>query len=142
VNGFTKLPANVILYLRYVRRALDRYGNPDTPLLATEVSWPSAVGQSRGSYDFDTTQPVQAKDIAEVLPLIGADRASLNLVGFDYYTWMSAEARGNPPFDFAGLLADDGGHVHVKPALAAYRKGALALEGCRSKGPLATDCRH
>jgi hypothetical protein len=142
VNGFTKLPADVILYMRYVRRALDRYGNRDTPLLATEVSWPSAVGRSRGSYDFDTTEAGQARDIAALLPMLRADYRSLNLVGFDYYTWMSAEADHAPPFDFAGLLADDGGQVHAKPALAAYRKGALALEGCASKGPLATDCSH
>ncbi len=142
VNGFTKLPANVIRYLQYVRRALNRDGDRSTPLLATELSWPSALGQSTGSYDFDTTQAGQAKDIAALLPLIGADRTSLNLVGFEYYTWMSAEAKGDLPFAFAGLLADEDGHVHVKPALAAFRAGALALEGCRTKGPVATDCRH
>jgi hypothetical protein len=142
VNAFTELPANVILYMRYFRRALDRYGNRSTPLLATELSFPSAVGRSDGSYDFDTTQAGQARDIAALLPMLGAEYRSLNIVGFDYYTWMSAEANHAPPFDFAGLLAEEGGQVHVKPALAAYRRGVLNLEGCARKGPLATECRH
>jgi hypothetical protein len=142
VNAFTKLPANVILYMRFVRRALDRYGNRSTPLLATELSFPSAVGRSSGSYDFDVTPAGQARDIAALLPMLGADYRSLDLAGFDYYTWMSAQADLAPPFDFAGLLADENGRVHAKPALAAYREGVLALEGCASKGPLAIDCLH
>jgi hypothetical protein len=142
VNAFTKLPAHVILYMRYVRRALDRSGNRFTPLLATELSFPSAVGRSRGSYDFDVTQAGQARDIAALLPMIDANYRSLDIAGFDYYTWMSAQADDAPPFDFAGLLAAENGRVHAKPALAAYRKGVLALEGCASQGPLATDCRH
>ena len=142
VNAFTALPAHVILYLHYVRRALDRYGNRTTPLLATELSFPSAVGRSDGSYDFDTTQAGQARDIAALLPMIGAHYRALDLAGFDYYTWMSVEADHAPPFAFAGLLADDRGQVRAKPALAAYRRGVLRLEGCARKGPLATDCRH
>jgi hypothetical protein len=142
VNAFTKLPANVILYMRYVRRALDRFDNRSTPILATELSFPSAVGRSSGSYDFDVTRAGQARDIAALLPMIAADYRSLGIAGFDYYTWMSAESDHAPPFDFAGLLADESGRVHIKPALAAYREGVLALEGCASKGPLATDCRH
>ncbi|MGH2930004.1 MAG: hypothetical protein ACRDL8_17510, partial [Solirubrobacteraceae bacterium] len=42
VNGFTRLPADVILYLRLMRRAMDRFHDGATPLIATEVSWPSA----------------------------------------------------------------------------------------------------
>ena len=143
VNGFTRVPADVILYLRYVRRALNRYGNSTTPILATELSWPAAAGRIKHGYGFDVTAAQQARDIQALLPLLGAARTSMRLAGFDYYTWMGTES-GDPtdPFAFSGLLADDGGSVHVKPALAAYRRGALALEGCRSKGPLATDCHH
>ena len=142
VNAFTKRPADVILYMLYMRRALDRFGNRSTPLLATELSFPSAVGRSTGSYDFDTTRAGQARDISQLLPMIGAHYRSLGLAGFDYYTWMGAETEGAQPFDFAGLLADSGGQVHAKPALAVFRRGVLKLEGCVRKGPLATDCRH
>ena len=140
VNGFTSQPANVIRYLRFVRNAMARGGDRDKSLLATEVSWPSSLGHTTRHYDFDTTQAGQARDIAALLPMLGAERASLRLVGFDYYTWIGAESRGAPEFNFAGLMALRDGTVHVKPALAAYRIGALALEHCARKGSLATSC--
>jgi hypothetical protein len=142
VNGFTKRPANVIRYMQFMRRAMNRYGAKGKPLLATEVSWPSAVGQTKG-YDFDTTEAGQARDLAALLPLIGADYQQLGLAGFDWYTWIGAEARNaSTPFDFSGLFAFSNGKVRAKPVLGVFRSGALKLEGCRSKGPLATDCRR
>jgi hypothetical protein len=125
-----------------MRRALNRYGATDKPLLATEVSWPSAVGQTKG-FDFDTTEAGQARDLATLLPLIGADYRQLGLAGFDWYTWIGAEARNaSTPFDFSGLFAFSDGKVRAKPVLKVFRSGALKLEGCRSKGPLASECRH
>jgi hypothetical protein len=38
------------------------------------------------------------------------------------------------------LLADRDGKVTVKPALAAFKTGVLALEGCKRKGAVATSC--
>ena len=142
VNGFTKKPADVIHYMQFMRRAMNHYGAQGKPLLATEVSWPSAVGQTKG-FDFDTTQAGQARNRAALLPMIAANYRQLGLAGFDWYTWMGAEVRHAPtPFDFSGLLAFADGKVRAKPALRVFRAGALKLEGCRSKGRLATDCRH
>jgi hypothetical protein len=142
VNGFTKLPSDVILYMQYMRDAMDRFGERRTPLLATEVSWPSAQGKSRQTFDFDTTEAGQARDIAALLPMIGRDYRRLGLAGFDYYTWMGDEGDPSLAFNYAGLLGYDNNRVTVKPALAAFRRGALALEHCTSKGPLATSCHH
>lgn len=140
VNGFTKLPADVILYLRFMRRALDHFGDGRKPLLATEVSWPSAQGEVRPGYDFDTTAAGQARNIAQLLPLIGEDRTSLGLAGFYYYDWMSDQSQPTSAFDYAGLLSFDNGHVAPKPALTAFRTAALALEQCKRKGAVATGC--
>ena len=140
VNGFTLEPANVILYMRFMRNAMNRFGDHLKPLLATEISWPSAKGRTPQRYDFDTTEAGQASRLAALLPLIGADRVSLGLIGFYYYTWMGEEDTGNPAFDFAGLLGIHQGKVTVKPALGAFRTGALALERCRRKGAVATSC--
>jgi hypothetical protein len=140
VNGFTKLPADVILYLRFMRQAMRHFNDGRKPLVATEVSWPSARGKVKPGYDFDTTEAGQAQNIAELLPLIGQDRASLGLAGFYWYTWMGDESDPTNPFDYAGLLAFDNGRVSPKPALTAFRTGALALEQCRAKGTVATSC--
>jgi hypothetical protein len=142
VNGFTSTPTRVLEFLQLVRRAANRLGDPTKPLLATELSWPSAVGQHVGHRDWDTTERGQATNIAALLPLLAAYRQQLHLQGFDYYTWVTQSAHpGHDDFNFAGLLNyQDSGLITAKPALSAYRKAALALEQCRRKGPLATSC--
>jgi hypothetical protein len=143
VNGFTATPAKVIVYLRLMRHALDHYKDVAKPLIATELSWPSAKGQTPQRNDFNTTQNGQARNISHLLPLIGSWRARLGLSAFYYYTWMGNEFKGAPAFQFSGLLRyTTAGQVKTKPALAAFRRGALRLEGCRAKGRTATSCRH
>jgi len=142
VNDFTRTPADVILYIRLTRRAMSRFQDSHKPLLATEISWPSAKGQDTVQhFDFDTTAAGQARDIAQLLPMIGQQRVRLGLAGFYYYTWIGDESKPHPlAFQFAGLLRLLNGKVSPKPALAAFRAGALALEWCRVKGTVATSC--
>ena len=141
VNGFTSTPSDVILYLRLMRHAMDRYGDATKPLIASELSWPSAKGQTSQRNDFNTTENGQARDIAQLLPMIGAWRTQLGLSAFYYYTWMGNEFKGAPAFSFSGLVRfTQSGQVKTKPALGAFRRGALALEGCRAKRGTATSC--
>lgn len=142
VNGFTTTPDRVILYLRLVRQEINRLGDRNKPLLATEVSWPSAAGHRVSQHHWDTTERGQARNIATLLPLLAEQRAALGLAGFDYYAWVTHD--NNPPgddFSFAGLLHYlTSGQIVAKPALAAFRRGALMIEHCRKKGSQATHC--
>ncbi len=140
VNGFTKIPANVILFMRFVRHAMSRFGDGAKPLMATEISWPSAKGKTKADFDFITTQAGQARNISTLLPLIGQQRLSLHLSAFYWYTWMGREDSDTGPFNFSGLLGFHDGNVTVKPALQAFKSAALALEGCKRKGAVATSC--
>lgn len=140
VNAFTKRPADVMLYLRYMRNAMNHFKDRAKPLLAAEVSWPSAQGKSRQHFDFDTSEGGQARDIAALLPMIGASYKALGLIGFYYYTWMGNEGDPGLAFNYAGLLRFRQGTITAKPALGAFRTGALALEHCRRKGSLASSC--
>lgn len=140
INGFTKLPSDVILYMHYMRDAMDHYGDRTKPLLATELSWPSAAGKSKQHFDFDVSEAGQARNISILLPLIAQSYKRLGLAGFYYDTWMGDENDHSLAFNFAGLLRFKKGVISTKPALAAFRTGALALEGCRRKGALATSC--
>ncbi len=112
-------------------------------MIADEISWPSSLGSTATSegFDFATTESGQARDLAKLLPLLARDRRHLRLMGFDYYTWATAEQPGGVAFTYAGLLALRGGRYVPKPALGAFRRAALALEGCRAKGATATICR-
>jgi hypothetical protein len=140
VNGFTKIPANVMLFMVFVRRAMAHFGDSAKPLMATEISWPSAKGKTSANFDFITTQAGQARDITTLLPLIGQQRLSLHLIGVYWYTWMGQEDPHTGPFNFSGLLGFHDGDVTVKPALQAFKTGVLALEGCKRKGVVATSC--
>jgi hypothetical protein len=141
VNAFTKKPADVILYLKLVRRALDTIHDGRTPLIASELSWPSALGVTPDAYDFDTTEAGQAHNISLLLPMLGANRRRLRLQSFYYYTWISVEIYGSQDFAFAGLIGQTSyGRVFTKPALAAFTKGALALEHCARKSTNAKRC--
>lgn len=140
VNGFTKIPANVMLFMLFVRHAMSHFGDGAKPLVATEISWPSAKGKTKAKYDFITTEAGQARNIAKLLPLIGQDRVALHLTGFYWYTWMGREDPNTGPFNFSGLLGFHNGDVKVKPALQAFKTATLALEGCKRKGAVATRC--
>ncbi|HEX3689712.1 MAG TPA: hypothetical protein VHV28_08445 [Solirubrobacteraceae bacterium] len=140
INGFTKVPANVMRFMLFVRHAMSRFGDSAKPLMATEISWPSAKGKTKAKYDFITTPAGQARNIAALFPLIGQDRLALHLIGVYWYTWMGQEDPNTGPFNFSGLLGFHNGDVTVKPALAAFKTAALALEGCKRKGAAATSC--
>ncbi len=142
VNGYTDTPANVILYMRFMRNAMSHFQDGKKPLLATEIGWPSAQGQGvQQHYDFETTEAGQARDISQVLPLLGQQRSALRLIGFYYYTWVGDEDKPhNYVFQFSGLLRFEDNRITAKPALAAFRSGTLALELCRQKGAVATSC--
>lgn len=140
VHPYTAKPTGVITILGLVRNVMNRYGDSRKPILATEVGWPSSSGKALQS--FGTTEAVQASDTAALLPLLGAHRRQLNLLGFDYFDWIGGERKGFSAFDYSGLfrINTDTGKIVAKPAFAAFRKGALALEGCLVKGATANRC--
>lgn len=141
VNAFTRTPAKVVLYLRLTRRAMGRFKDSKKPMIATELSWTSAKGSTKTVYTWDTTPAGQARNIGALLPMLGADRTQLGLLGFYYYTWIGLEEHGAPDFSFAGLEGlSSSGSVFSKPALGAFRHAALALEKCKVKGSTATRC--
>ncbi|HTU98132.1 MAG TPA: hypothetical protein VMF14_19935 [Solirubrobacteraceae bacterium] len=140
VNGFTKIPANVIEFMVFMRRSMARNGDAAKPLIATELSWPSAKGKTKANFDFITTQAGQATNLSKLLPLLGQDRLALRLDSFYWYTWMGQEDPNSGPFNYSGLLGFHNGNVTVKPALQAFKTGVLALEGCKRKGSVATRC--
>jgi Glycosyl hydrolase family 53 len=142
VHPYTKTPQGVITILSYVRQVMNQNGDAAKPMIADEISWPSALGHTSHDtgYDFETTEKGQAKNIGEVLPMLVKDRFKLGLAGFYYYDWAGLDRNNYLAFDFSGLFKlADGGFI-AKPAYPVFKRAALTMEGCRSKGSLATDC--
>ncbi len=71
VNGFTSTPKpRDHCTWQLVRRAANQLGDKRKPLLATELSWPSAKGKSPQHFDWNTTEAGQARNIAALLPML------------------------------------------------------------------------
>jgi hypothetical protein len=143
LHPYTKYPAGVITILGLVRQVLEKHGGAAKSMVADEISWPSSQGvaSNPSGLDIGTTEAGEAKNVAAILPLLATNRRSLNLVGFDYYTWASIDDPGGNLFDFAGLYHYAGhGRFSAKPAAAAFRKAALGIEHCRRAGRTAAVC--
>jgi hypothetical protein len=108
--------------------------------LASETGWQSSNGHASDNDCCQVTVKQQATKIAQVLPMLAANRKSLGLQSFYYYTWVGNEFHDAPSFNFAGLFRFDAGRVVAKPAFASFRRAALGIERCKVKGPVATTC--
>jgi hypothetical protein len=142
IHPYTKDPTGVITILQKNRQVMDAAGDRNKPILADEVSWPSSLGKTDHNVglDFAVTEAGQARNLGRLLPLLARERSALHLLGFYYYTWAGNERRNALAFDFAGLLGFKHGRLVKKPAYFVFRRDALALERCRTKGPVATSC--
>jgi hypothetical protein len=142
LHPYTRQPQGVITILKKVRAVMGRAGDGRKPIIADELSWPSSLGKTHHTegFDFATTPAGQARKVARMLPILARDRRRLRLLSFYYYTWAGVEQRGGLAFDFAGLFRINGSQFVAKPAFYAFRGAALALEGCRKKGAVATVC--
>jgi len=140
-HPFTAEPAGVITILRYVRRVMARHGDSRRDLLITEWTWPSGRGFAPDPDGFTRTQRGQARAVTDTMRLFVRWRRRLRLRRTYHVTWISRERPGER-FTYTGLrrMTPDG-RIGSKPALPAYRRSALAYEGCRRKSSrLATRC--
>jgi hypothetical protein len=140
LHPYTRKLSNVIEVLRRNRTMLDHHRDTDIPIVVTELSWPSSVGKADSRYGYEVTEKGQAAHLREALPRLAQVRTKLRLERVYWYSWLSADADKEYPFDYAGLrkITPDG--IRSKPALAEYRKAALRLEGCERKRATARRC--
>jgi hypothetical protein len=142
IHPYTKEPQGVITILGYVRQVMNQAGDTSKPIIADEISWPSSLGKTdhNTGYDFASSESSQAQKIKQVLPMLVANRKRLGLAGFYYYDWAGLERKNALAFEFAGLFRLGDGKFVAKPAYNNFRHGALAMEGCSSKGRNAASC--
>ena len=140
IHPFTARVEGVVEILRRNRRVMRKFGDRRTPLLVTELSWPSAQGKIDRTYGFNVTERGQARKARKALLTLAKERRRLRIASVYWYTWLTADRRDDYPFDYAGAsrLTDD--KVVRKPAFYALRKTALQLRGCKSKPTGARSC--
>ena len=127
IHPFSLYVRNVLLILRRSRDVMRRHGDAGKPLLATELSWPSAKGKTTVRYGFEVSEAGQAERLRASLRALARARRRLGLTGIFWSTWMSYDRDPTYAFDYAGLRRFAGGTVKSKPAFFAFRRVAHQL---------------
>jgi len=131
VNVYTAQPRGLIQVLRRVRRWMARMGDRRKPLWLTEFGW-SGRTDKRQRVPWDTTMRGQATRLTESYRRLARHRRSLRLERAYWYTWVSEDnGRFKNWEGRTGLRRLRRRRVSSTPALTAYRRFALRVEGCR-----------
>lgn len=133
INPYSENVANLLQNLQLNREVMTSYGDTRKPLWVTEVGWPAAVGRAQVSYGLEKTDAGQASITREALGALVQNRRSLGIGRLYWYTWMSTFSDVYNPFSFAGLRRATGSRAVDQPALSAFRRTALQLEGCNPR---------
>jgi len=141
LHPFTRRPDDVLRILERNRIVMTRHGDASKPLLLSELSWPSSLGRIPVRYGYETDERGQGRRLTRALRMLAAHRRRLGIRRVYWYTWLTRETSQSYPFDYAGLRRLQATRVRSKPALRAYRRTALSLEGCRPGPRPATRCR-
>ena len=136
VHPYTATPAGVITIIGKVRAVMNANGDRGKAIFATELSWPSANGKAKTTFENATTEAGQARKLSQAVALLARNRRRLGLGGFYYYTWITNESLGASvdQFNFAGLLHFlDGQGTSPKPALGAFSRSRWRSRRCHTE---------
>ena len=142
LHPFTRRPHDILRIIERNRTVMGRHRDGRKPIYLSELSWPSSRGRIPVRYGYETNERGQARRLTAALRLLARNRRRLGLRRVYWYTWLTRETHPDYPFDYAGLRRLQPGRVSSKPAMRAYRRAALRLEGCTAKHGTATRCRR
>ena len=131
VNIYTRHPTGVIRVLKRVRRSMARMGDGRKPVWLTEFGW-TGRSDRRRRVPWDTTMRGQAARLTATYRLLARHRRSLRLGRAYWYTWISNKRSEFRDWEArTGLRRLSGSRITSTPALTAYRRFAIRVEGCR-----------
>jgi hypothetical protein len=108
--------------IRRTREIMHLRNDDDTPLLITELSWPSALGKTKQTYGFEVTEKGQAQRVRASLTALARTSEALNVIGFFWSTWISYDRSKEQSFDYSGLRRVKGERVVPKPAFEVFKR--------------------
>jgi hypothetical protein len=130
IHPFTSRVTGAVEIVRRSEAVMRRFHDGRKPVWLTEITWPSSRGHTNTGFGYEVSERVQAEKLAGAFLTFARLRRQLRLQRVYWYTWVSADKSRVYPFDWSGLATVNGdGGVVRKPALAAFRRTALALEG-------------
>ncbi|MEA2177068.1 MAG: polysaccharide biosynthesis protein PslG, partial [Solirubrobacteraceae bacterium] len=130
VHPFSGRLENVLKIVRLTREAMARAGDRRKGLIISELTWPSAKGETRNTIGFETTEAGQAMRLRNAYAALLRIRRSSRIRQVFWYTWLSPDRDSPNSFSWSGLrkLGPPGADAPVdKPALAEFRRVALRV---------------
>lgn len=119
--------------LRQVRTVLRANGQPNLPMVVSEMAWSSGGG--RPGVSWDTTEAGQAQQLTAAFRELARRRVALRLVGAYWYSWLSPQVGQDASWsDYAGLSRMHDGAVTAKPALDGLQTVLRRLVGALRPG--------
>ncbi len=73
-HPYTAQPSGVVTILGYLRAVMRKHGDARKPIIASEISWPSAAGKATTKFENSTTEAGQAKMVALAIAVLARDR--------------------------------------------------------------------
>ncbi|MEA2375555.1 MAG: polysaccharide biosynthesis protein PslG [Thermoleophilaceae bacterium] len=133
LNAYTRVPSHLIEILRRGREVMNQNGASKLPIFVTEFGASASKDRitAPGNEHLQTTDKGLAHLVTRMYQLLIRHRIELGVRRAYWYTWASSYDTSRAIFDFAGLMRYRGGKVTARPAAAAYKKSALAAEGCK-----------
>ena len=135
VHPFSGHLKYVLEIVRLNRQVMARNGDGRKDIAISELTWPSAKGKTKNTVGFETTEGGQAIRLRNAFKALLARRRAERIERITWSTWLTPDANSPNSFDWSGLRkldpGDPSGEPVDKPALAAYRAIALAMEGRR-----------
>ncbi|MFL5883469.1 MAG: hypothetical protein ACJ77M_00215, partial [Thermoleophilaceae bacterium] len=128
IHPFTSKVSGAVEIVRRSEAVMRRFGDGRKPVWLTEITWPSSRGHTKTGFGYEVTPSVQAAKLADAFRTFARLRRSLRIQRVYWYTWISPDHSRTYPFDWSGLSTLKNGNVVRKPALAIFRRTALALE--------------
>ncbi len=133
LHPFSGRLSNVLKIIRLNHDVFAQHGDGGKPEWITEITWPSALGKTKNTTGFETTESGQASRLTAAFRAFVRIRSQDHLLGAIWSTWLTEDRGSANSFDWSGLRklnpSDPGGEPIDKPALKAYRAVALPLEG-------------
>jgi len=126
-HPFSGRISNVLKIVRFERREFARHGAARTPMIISELAWPSAKGKTNNfTTGFETTERGQARKLRAAYTALLKVHRRYRIESVFWSTWLTADCCSSNNFDWSGLRKldprDPSGEPISKPALRAFRQ--------------------
>jgi len=129
IHPFTSKVTGAVEIVRRAEAVMREFHDGHKPVWLSEITWPSSRGHTDTNFGYEVSSKAQASKLSSAFATFARLRKQLRIQRVYWYTWVSPDKSRVYPFDWSGLSTLHGSSLVRKPALAAFRNTALALEG-------------